>query len=206
MALDRIELDGGFGDDDDAGTTAGGRELAEVAEGQDAVGEVGFVVFGKEDVEGGLDGAVLVDVVEDNDLRRDLGLKQAADPFDPVLAHSHGEFGKFGGHHGRLVAQTRGAVAAVVEEEATGVATVAPAEESGLVAGGQEAQEVFDMRRFARAAGTEVANPDGGDSGSLLTLDAQGIEKVAEPYSHGIPNGQGKENAGYCFSKRHIFN
>ena len=41
------------------------------------VGEIGLVVLGEEDVDGGFDGAVLVYVIEDNDLRRKLALEES---------------------------------------------------------------------------------------------------------------------------------
>ena len=201
VARDGVELFGGFGDDNHAGTTTRGAELTEVAKGHDVVGEIGLVVLGEEDVDGGFDGAVLVDVIKDNDLRRKLALEEPTDALDPILADGDGEFGELAGQHGGLVAQTGGAVAAIVKEEALGVAAVATAEERRLVVRREETKKILDMRGLACASGTKVAHPDSSDGGCHLALDAKGEHQVSKPYAHSIPHRERKKNTGYCFAK-----
>ena len=57
-----------FGDDDDVGTLASATELAEIAERKYMVVEVGGVVLGEQNHQVGTQSAVLIDVVEKNNI------------------------------------------------------------------------------------------------------------------------------------------
>jgi hypothetical protein len=190
VARDGVELFGGFGDDNHAGTTPRGAKLAEVAIGHDVVGEIGLVVLGEEDVDGGFDGAVLVDVIEDNDLRRKLALEEPTDALDPILADGNGEFGKLAGQHGGLVAQTGGAVAAIVKEEALGVAAVASAEERRLVVRREETKKILDMRGLTSAAHGDVAHRDDGHAEVAALHDSHVKEEIPDAHTQPVEPAQ----------------
>ena len=190
MLVDGIEFARRFGDNNDVGTITSPPTFAEVAERQDVVVAIGLAIFGEEDVDGGLDVAVLVDIVEHNHLGW-LGLLQKfLHPDNTFFTHRHLDIGELGRHHGRLVTEAGGAVAAVVEQKAVCPAMITPTEQGSGILVGQQAQEVFDMGCLARPAGTDVAHTDGSDVGRYLTREAYVEKEVAEPNANGIPHSQ----------------
>ena len=73
MFFEGFELFGRFRYDDDIGTEPGGSSFAQITEGEDEVFVEWSVVFGKENVDGGFDAAVLEHIVEHNQLWRVAG-------------------------------------------------------------------------------------------------------------------------------------
>ena len=173
VAVDGVDMVRRLGDNDDVGTTVGGTELAQVAEGHDAVFEIRLVVLGEKDIDGRLDVTVLEDIVEHNELRRQVTCEQLFHPRHALLADGHGEVGELVANHGRLVTQPGGAVAAVVEDETRGFATIATAEKRCLELAGEQPNQIFGKRGLAGTPGTEVAHTNGGDRRRHLLLDAK---------------------------------
>ena len=161
-------------------------------------------IFGEQDVDGGLDVAVLKGVVEDHHLGRIGTLKETADTFQAFLAHGHGDLWELLRHHGGFVAQLRHAVLALVDHITPRAAAVATAEHGGIALVGQQAQQVLDMGSLAHASGADVAHADGGHGGRFLMFETDVEQKIAKPNAYGIPHREWKEAPRNDFAKRHV--
>lgn len=176
-------------------------EFAEVAVGEYAVGEVGAIVFGKEYVDGWFEPAVLVDVVEDDDVGRVVEILEVGDGEESVFGNDGGYRGEFAGHHGWLVADGIGiGVVLVGDNEALGVAAVTAAEHGDMHFVAEEREDVLYHRGLAGAACGEVAYADGGDVGCLLFTDAGIPQEVADGDPDSVPNGEGEEEIEDAFA------
>ena len=169
LLADDVEVDGldgvgAFGDHHDLCPVFAGDRLAEPAGGQEGVVGQQAVAVGQQQVESGLEVAMLVGIVQQDDIH--MGVLEAEQLFHAVaamLVDADYGLGKLALHLCRFVADVGRRAGRVGQAEASGPTLVAPAQGGHLQAFVlQQPDEVFGVGRLARASYGQVADADGG--------------------------------------------
>ena len=87
-------------------------------------------------------------------------------------------------------------MAALVHDKSLTLASVAPAEESGVVFFSQQVEQVFHMRGLASPAAGQVADADSGYGHGLLFDDAYIEQQIAQPHDDAIPHREREQTPG----------
>ena len=174
LRLCGCELRRAFGNNNDIGAASGCTAFAEAAEGEDMIGIKGTGIVGNEYVEAGLYGAVLVGIVEDDNVYIGPALQQGGNAYHAFFGHANDELGKLEVVLHGLIANAEGIGVKIGNEESVGMPLVAAAHGGYLKLVLEQGDEVFDMGGFAGAAGGEVAHGDNGycetDGGKKLSI------------------------------------
>ena len=174
--------------------------FAQGSQGQRKIAEIGFLIFGKQDIEPGAHGAVLVGVIQDNDTAiRFKGFEFVDTPAavgGQVERESMRQARKFLQVLHRFVAGLSGRHVFACQQVLSGLAPVAAAHHAHVADIGEQAHQVFGHRGLAAAPGAEVAHADkrkrktGGGKPSAI------VQAVAHRRRQGIERRErGGENA-----------
>jgi len=171
----RLDIVGTFRDDDDVGTPFPLLRFAQSARRQQTVVGYHAVIVDKQDIDTRMHVAVLVGIVEqdDVDVARGLVGAQALDAAPPVVVDGHVGRGELLLHLPRFVADFLHGALRPGQYVATRLTLVAAAEYSHAVGLAQQAQQVLRVRCLSRSADAQVADADDGD---VVTVRLQYVQ------------------------------
>ena len=190
-----LEVTGALGDDNNIGARLAALGLAKPSGRQQLVVDDETVVVDEQDVDAGLYIAVLVGVVEQDDvgvLSTHVG-SNALDAVAALAVDDHMDVGKLLHHLIGLVANVAGGALLVGKHVAPALALVATTEHGYLHLVAQQTDEVLHMGRLAGASHRDVADGDDGDVVALALQDTELEHLVPESHPEAVEPAEGCE-------------
>ena len=186
--LHRLEVGGAFRDDHDVGPGLSALGLAQPSGRQQLVVDDEPVVVYEQDIDAGLHVAVLVGIVEQDDIGVLGGFigGQALNAVAALFVDRHIDAGEFLQNLVRLIADITGCALLVGQHVATAFPLVAPAQYRHFHLVVKLADEVFHMRCLAGAPHRDVAHRNDGNVERLAFQDAEFEHLVTDAYADSV--------------------
>lgn len=188
--VEGFHLLGTLGDDHYLSPRELRRTVAQPSEGQHAVFVDGVVVVHQDDVDPGLDVAVLEGVVQYNQVHLRMGFAQPLDPFDASFADGDGDVGVLEFDLFGFVADFLEGAGHCGEQETFGLPFVAAREDGDVEFAVEQLDEAFGVGGLAGAADGEVPHADDGDVEFAALQHAPVEQPVADVDHAAVEPGQ----------------
>ena len=179
-----------LGNDNHVGTVLAIQGLAQSSGRQQLVVDDETMIVHEQDIDAGLDVAVLEGIVEQHDVDATVDPYERLDAMHALLVDRHDGLGEFQLHLHRLVSNVACRRTRPGQHEALRLALIAPAEYGHLGLMLQQLDEILDMRGLTSAAHGDVAHRDDGHAEVAALHDSHVKEEIPDAHTQPVEPAQ----------------